>query len=83
MKVNRQLQTRTLPDRLHEPVDSVRREWRAALAGEHVAAVRVLLSKRREHSEFVLWGSVMKSSMTICSIALIAVAAVPSAAMCE
>jgi hypothetical protein len=37
---------------LDQPVDRIRREWCAALAGENIGAVRVFLAKSRQHAEF-------------------------------
>src|SRR6516162_4637611 len=42
-----------LADDLHQPVDRIWRERRTALRGEDIAAVRVFLSKRRQHAELV------------------------------
>ena len=53
VEVDRPRQIRALPDGLHEPIDRIRREWRAALGGEDIAAVRVFLPERCQHAEFV------------------------------
>src|SRR6516165_9182074 len=56
VEMHRKRNTRSLADDLDQPVDRIRREWRAALRGEDIAAVRVLLSKRRQHAELVAAG---------------------------
>ena len=53
VEMHRKRNARPLADDLDQPVDRIRREWRAALAGDDIAAVRVFLSKRRQHAEFV------------------------------
>ena len=53
VEVDRHRQLRALADVLDKAVDGIRGEWRIVLAGEDIAAVRVFLSKRRQHPQFV------------------------------
>src|SRR5258707_397643 len=48
-----QLELGALADGLHKPVDGICRERRAALGCEDEAAVRVFLSKSRQHAQLV------------------------------
>ena len=41
---------RPLADDLHQPVDGIRRERHAALAGEDVTAIRIFLAKGGKHA---------------------------------
>jgi hypothetical protein len=46
-------QAGAVADRLNQPVDGIRRERRAALGGEDVAAVRELLAQCCQHAQLV------------------------------
>jgi hypothetical protein len=51
VEMNRKRQLSTGTYDLDQPVDGVRRKGRPTLSGEDVAAIRVFLTKRRQHAE--------------------------------